>query len=392
MNNGAISFTGEVKGHASYAPGGGEKASAATSPSNTTAASAARSPTSKITAVSDKIKLDNGLIDLKSGDLSGHVSLNLPGILTGDLNPHVNVKTAKFEIEGDVTFGFAPLTGKKIHLKADNTKVELSLASDIDASVGPLGMIVKAGETKLTLAQGSGLSGDIGGTVKIPNDDPYVDGTFKLHASAGDVSGSANVAIKSIGPFEAVPSFQAEWHKGRGITVHETNLTLKSEYTAHIDPKVKFSVTDNKLDVTGTVKAKNMGILSEGAAQCTVHYATGAGVTIDGSWHLPGNLSILQSPSVTFHYDKATGVKITASTSFVSPGGGVTIARRAPAPTSSMRAGPRRAASRSTAISRSTSPTSPRSTSPSTAAPAAARPRSSTCTATWSPPGCTSPA
>ena len=127
--------------------------------------------------------------------------------------------------------------------------------------------------------------------------------------------------VKSFGPFDEIPDLTVQYQHGQGISIPRTALHIKSDFSQYMDATVWFSLQNSThIDVTGTVKAKNMGILSDGGAEVTVHYATGAGVTIDGGWHLQGNLSILADPSVTIHYDKATGFKVSVSTWGMSTG------------------------------------------------------------------------
>src|SRR5256885_203040 len=153
IGQGAFSFTGTVDGTATYSPGGSQVASGHFLFEYRSGFTGKIDQLS-ITA-SEKVVVDNGIIDLNTGDLSGNVHLNFPGALRGTLTPQVNVKNGNFVLDGDVTFLFDPVREKTVHLHLDKSRIDLTLATDIDASVGDsLGLTVKAGETSLHMARG----------------------------------------------------------------------------------------------------------------------------------------------------------------------------------------------------------------------------------------------
>src|SRR6185369_13035314 len=105
--------------------------------------------------------------------------------------------------------------------------VVVTLATDIPVTLGPIALVVKAGETHLQLIKDQGVSGDLGGTVKVPQNGSVAEGHFALHLQRGHNTGSADLNIKEIGPFAAIPNLHAEYNQGRGFTVTETDIHLQ---------------------------------------------------------------------------------------------------------------------------------------------------------------------
>src|SRR5262249_12368051 len=147
--------------------------------------------------------------------------------------------------------------------------------------------------THLQLIKDQGVSGDLGGTVKVPQDGTIADGHFAFHLQRGQNTGSADLAIGAIGPFKAIPNVHAEYNQGRGFTTNEVGIFLQDQYTQYLVPSVKFKVTDNVVNVTGKIEAGDgLGVLKQGNAYAQVTYNSGTNdVTIHGEWAFPGNMA-----------------------------------------------------------------------------------------------------